>query len=697
MTLQQRIASLNAAHIGRVPGEPPLPRMKPQIPQKRPIVLRQKTVNNPPEQVHGSVADIKAGNCPIGRGRQNGFLPPPPIIKDSASSPSTPRPRIVARPPPPPLPKRQNSQAPPPLPARKESQELSRRESDDSSRSESGSGSTESEDLRLTAVRTKSNDSSRVKAPAWGQVDLPALPPRGPNTATRKYSSEQPKYINRAPSTASLKSLASVQSSDDRPPVPSLPPRLPSRSPSSTRETQHPTQPVPAIPRLEPRSVALTPIPTKIEQAKRSALSYGLNKAENPSVADLSRNHQDSIEAPPIPFSSRPDLSAIQATKPNVISASTNSLSPTIPASEMCLVCRDFSGPDSHAAQFPRQNFRSLPALAEALTSPFPSLTDKARVIFTWLHHNIRYDVDAFFARNIQPSTPATTLNTGLAVCQGYAELFANLALHAGLEAILVSGHGKGFGYAPLAQNSPLPPYDGNHAWNAVRIDNGEWKLIDPCWGAGHVQGAGQPYMQMFHPEQFNMTNEEFGTKHFPENKAHFFLPGGRRLSWEEYIVLNPAAWPDNLQETATVFTNAKVDYGIGEKTITPRGRKINVRSNESIRFSFRLLCPHWTLAMTGKGRPPVFMLSTGGIDGRQKDQVPLEYVPGRGPGGGGDTWYVDIPARELGAPGMSLTLLAITRFGDRLDARGLTVREFREKKGKVGAAFVGVAAWDLV
>lgn len=264
---------------------------------------------------------------------------------------------------------------------------------------------------------------------------------------------------------------------------------------------------------------------------------------------------------------------------------------------------------------------------------------------------------------------------------------------------MLVSGHGKGFGYAPLAPNSPLPPYNGNHAWNAVRIDDNEWKLIDPCWGAGHVQGAGQPYVQQFHPEQFNITNEEFGTKHFPENKACFFLPKGRRLSWEEYIVINPAAWPDDLhgQETATVFTNAKGDYGIGEKTLTPRGRRINVRSGEIVRVSFMLLCPHWTLAMTGKGRPPVFMLSTGGVDGRQKEQVPLEYVPGQDPSGGGNLWFVDIPARELGAPGMSLTLLAITRFGDRQDARGLTVREFREKKGKVGAAFVGVAAWDLV
>lgn len=697
MTLQQRIASLNAAHIGRVPGEPPLPRSKPQIPQKRPAVTGQKTVNNPPEQVYGSVTDTKVDNKPAGTGRQNGFLPPPPIARDLVTTAPTSSSRSSSRPPPPRLPKRQTPQPPPPLPARKESQDTSRRDSEDSSNSGSASGSAGSDGYRLSATRTKSNDSSRVKAPAWGEVDLPALPPRN-STDPRKYTSEQPKYVNRAPSSTSLKSLASIQSKEERPPVPLLPPRLPSRSSSSTREPQERAQSIPPVPKVEPRFVAPVPTPKTIETAKRSILSFGLNKPQQPDRAVIS-NHEQSISVPPppVPLSSRPDLSAIRATKPRTATNPSHSNSNSIPVSDICLVCRDFSGPDNHATLFPRQSVSSLPALAEALTSLFPSPTDKARAIFKWLHHNIRYDVDAFFSGNLKPSTPASTLNTGLAVCEGFAGLFASLALYAGLDSLVVSGHGKGFGYTPLAPNSLLPPYHGNHAWNAVRIDNGEWKLIDPCWGAGHVQGAGQVYQQVFDPVHFNMSNEEFGTKHFPQNRDHQFLSHGRRMGWEEYIVINPAAWPDNIQEIATVFTNAKVDYGIGEKTIKPRSRKIKVRSNEMVRFSFGLLCAHWTLQKTGKGLPPVFMLSIGGVDGRPKSQVPLEYVRGQGPGGGGDMWCVEIPARELGSPGMSLTLLAVTRFGDRQDARGLSVREFREKTGKVAAAFVGVAAWDLV
>ena len=84
-----------------------------------------------------------------------------------------------------------------------------------------------------------------------------------------------------------------------------------------------------------------------------------------------------------------------------------------------------------------------------------------------------------------------------------------------------------------------------------------------------------------------------------------------------------------------------------------------------------------------------------GGVDGRSKDLILVEYYPGP-PGQGGDTWCVDIPARELGAPGQTVTLFAVTSFGDRQECRGLTVREFREGKGRVGMGFTGVAAWDL-
>lgn len=87
-------------------------------------------------------------------------------------------------------------------------------------------------------------------------------------------------------------------------------------------------------------------------------------------------------------------------------------------AAPQCLVCRDFSGPDNHAAKFPRHQLPSSDVgyLASLLCDPFPSATDKARAIFTWLHHNVDYDTKNFFAGTLQPSTPEKTITSGM-VC----------------------------------------------------------------------------------------------------------------------------------------------------------------------------------------------------------------------------------------------------------------------------------------
>lgn len=81
-----------------------------------------------------------------------------------------------------------------------------------------------------------------------------------------------------------------------------------------------------------------------------------------------------------------------------------------------CLICRDFTGPDTHAAKFPRQQLPSSDVgyLADMLCAPFSSATDKARAIFTWLHHNVDYDVANFRAGTIKPSTPEGTITSGL-------------------------------------------------------------------------------------------------------------------------------------------------------------------------------------------------------------------------------------------------------------------------------------------
>ncbi|KAL2830531.1 hypothetical protein BDW59DRAFT_141073 [Aspergillus cavernicola] len=635
---------------------------------------------------------------PVGRNTPVSGVPQRPAPR-SASSDITPS-------------TRQPPKIPPPLPARKSSSQLtpslpSRRPSFDSVAS-NASRSTSTSTSAGKSTGTKGTPTvSVVKAPPWGVGELPPLPPKRQNT--------QPAVSPARPKTAS-----SVSSGRLPPPRPSLPPRrssnqsvstessfaqsrppppyTPSRdsrdkSPAPSEESNGKSQPK-RLPPPAPSGVAL-------DKVQRSGFG-GLNKkapdtgadgvsqeqAPEPAPADISPT------PPPIPLASRPDLSSIQATKPRI--SASNGATPTIAGA--CLKCRDFSAPDAHAAQYPRE---SLPThdfgwLARELTAPFISSTDKARAIFTWLHHNIDYDTVSFYNKCVKPSTPGSTLASGLAVCEGYASLFVAIATQAGLDAKVVSGHGKGYGYDAPAPGAPLPPYAAGHAWSVVRIDNGQWKLIDACWGAGHVQGPGKPYIRKFNPAMFTNSNDEFGLRHYPGNRAHFYRDDGRaEISWEEYILGNPNSPIGAAQPR--IFSDAQ-KHSIGEQSFRPTGQQLSIRQAGPIRFQFNLICEHWSLERHTRAKPGLFLLMIHGVDGRKDERLPFTHWRGSGPNGGGDVWYVDVPdGRTLGAAGQKVQLAVLTKFGSQEDARGVTAEEYQRQAGRVGMSWAYIAEWELV
>lgn len=341
MTLKQRMALLNAAHVGRIPGDPPgTTRPKPQIPDRRPIV-KQKSFNIPRESAVSTTAQAPVANLPSG---------------------------------PPPLPTRKQ---PPPLPVRKSSQEPERRDCVSSTVLGGYNGP------RATASRTKSEENGpRVKAPAWGECELPALPARTePKTRTKSFT-DRPKVVNRTPSVSSMASVSTTVSNGSRQTIP--PPPLPSRKSTDGSQTTS-SRKVPPMPSTEvlerarkasfASSTETDQIPTPIPPLPSRRPSVPLTSIEHARKSLESVNISQT--PPPVPKASRPDLSAIQATKPKLNGHAHTSL----PSPSICMICRDFSAPDYHATLFPRQHVTSLRVLAQQLTAPFPSPTDKARAI----------------------------------------------------------------------------------------------------------------------------------------------------------------------------------------------------------------------------------------------------------------------------------------------------------------------------
>lgn len=738
-SIQQRIAALKQSQAAQSSNgaEPP--------PFLRPPIERSKSANIPPSYaVTGSVIDnASIGNEPASIQTQRSAPRPPPALspkpelRPKKAPPPVPT-RRSDRPPPPPPPVRSESPARPEppvrpqLPARQESRpnlpprrttQLSHRPSQESVLSDASHSTTATSVGRgASTTSLNSNGNGRIKAPAWGETDLPVLPPRRPREEpidltpaprsesrfsksglTGKLSALRGKIPGSSSSSTSTSSRPSVPSRpsarDPSPAGPRLPPRRPSGVETQAYDTHAEAEEEEVRPSLPARRL---PPPSAVNNLPDSRqLGFGgLNKSPGIPLRPSSTptaNGAASRVPPPVPTGSRPDLAKLNATKPRFNCSTSGATAPVGITSTECLVCRDFSGPDAHAAQYPRESLptHDLGWLANELTAPFPSLTDKARVIFTWLHHNIKYDVVAFFNNAVKPSTPGSTLASGLAVCEGYAALFAILATKAGLEAIVIGGHGKGYGHTPLAPGQPVPPYDAGHAWNAVKIDGGQWKLIDPCWGAGAVNGPGQPYIQRFEPHMFTISNEEFGLKHFPGNKDHFFRSDGRLITWEEYITTDPDS-PTGLKPIQ-IYSDAD-KYTIGRKTLYPAGGNISVYNTPGpVRFQFGLRCEHWTLARHSRQEPGLFLLMIHGVDGREEDRRVFQHVLGSGPGGGGEMWYVDVAdARELGAPGQKVQLAVLTTLGERHDCRGVTAQEYQSQAGRVGMSWAYIAEWTL-
>ncbi|KAI9783922.1 MAG: hypothetical protein M1835_003690 [Candelina submexicana] len=667
-SIQSRIAALNLGQVGRTPGSPPTvqaqsvsePRAPaPPAPINRPFPeTRRKTANNPPTQSHGSAVNRPIGNKPIE------VLPAPSTERRSSSTSQTQKPG-----PPPKLPPRRPSAQPPPsLPPRRPSEhQMKRRDSNESMSSITSDVSSISAFSTTTARTSTSRAPSiegtpgRVRAPVYDPSSLPPLPQK------RSKTEDMP---TRTPLKPGYSSPAVERANAALAPPPM--PRRPSKTPGPASDALESIKKLP--PELPP------------PMARKSPLSFGLNKTTetppplpgnrpNAFGSKLGCDSDDSVP-PPVPLSSRPNLAQIQASKPRP---------PLSYSAESCLNCRDFSAPDSHAARFPRQSIPSTTVdwLGQQLTSPFPSATDKARAIFTWLHHNVAYNTKAFFSGNIQPSTPASTINSGLAVCEGYAGLFAALAMRAGLEAIVVSGHGKGYGHKALAPGEPIPPYSAGHAWNAVRIDNGEWKLIDACWGAGSVSPEG--YTKHFKPERFTQDNETFGLDHFPGDNAHFFRSDSRVLSWEDYI--NPVEGEGPLIYDAG-------EQGLSKISFRPVQKQIQVSGNglpPMMRFQFEKVCPHFDFVKNGSGKPYVFVLGVHG-NPRANEKGRVDYVPFET---NNASWWLDIDPKELGAGGEEVSVFFVRTIGDD-DGRGWSVQQYKDAKGRKGMGFGAVAKWDL-
>ena len=166
----------------------------------------------------------------------------------------------------------------------------------------------------------------------------------------------------------------------------------------------------------------------------------------------------------------------------------------------------DFTKIDNYASSI-RYDGTSVSELASLLSHYAKTEPEKARIIYSWIAYNITYDVPAFYSGNYGYLSPQGVLRSRKGVCSGYAVLYESLARAMGLEVSVIEGYSKGYGYV-VGNTTQV-----NHAWNAVKINNG-WYLLDATWGAGKIDNG--QFNKQLDPYYFATPPEQFILKHFP-------------------------------------------------------------------------------------------------------------------------------------------------------------------------------------
>ncbi|CAG8603611.1 15125_t:CDS:2, partial [Cetraspora pellucida] len=179
------------------------------------------------------------------------------------------------------------------------------------------------------------------------------------------------------------------------------------------------------------------------------------------------------------------------------------------------LIGHDFSKVDSYARATPAHETHSIAQLSKYLTSRWNNPLDKLRSIFVWIAENISYDTDAFFS----------------GVCDGFAEVFTELATHAGLKVWKIKGKAKGVHYKP---GDDIDKREYAHAWNGT-LYKGEYLFIDSTWGAGHL--TKNRFEKRFEPFYFLTRPTSFIFTHISDDPKEQYL--SPPLTREEFLNLN--------------------------------------------------------------------------------------------------------------------------------------------------------------
>lgn len=146
--------------------------------------------------------------------------------------------------------------------------------------------------------------------------------------------------------------------------------------------------------------------------------------------------------------------------------------------------------------------------VANSITKGCKSDYEKIRAIYYWICENIRYDTSYVI------NTADECYDAKKGVCQGYCELFYRIAEAVKVRVEIISG---------ISRDYKGRVHTGGHAWLFAYTRPNYGILLDPCWGAGTVNGDTFTFNKI-HDFWFNVEPEWMILRHFPNDESYQLL-----------------------------------------------------------------------------------------------------------------------------------------------------------------------------
>jgi len=196
------------------------------------------------------------------------------------------------------------------------------------------------------------------------------------------------------------------------------------------------------------------------------------------------------------------------------------------------------------AIAIPDSSTKTTSGISSFIKQNYSSDSDRLKAIFVWEATNISYDVDNMFLLTYGQGKQEKidkALQTRMAICEGYAELFVALLRECNISAVVVEGYTKQKGMVDY-----IP-----HAWVAAMVNN-KWQLYDPTWSSGYLLNG--KFVKAFTNRFYNVPAEEMIKTHMPFDPLFQFLnyPLTSKEFYDNNFAVNTAKPVFNFEDSLT-------------------------------------------------------------------------------------------------------------------------------------------------